>query len=183
MQTHPATALLIIDMFSRFDFPGAAQLVPSAEAAASQIRRLRDRFDARQWPVIYANDNFSEWKQDFRQQVAQCVQDGGPAARIATMLSPTADHYFVLKPKHSAFLASPLPILLAKLGVRRLWLSGMTADSCVLATALDANAREFEVRVAPEAVAGLPAPKRRAMALLANSGAAQVERFRMPARG
>ena len=73
--------------------------------------------------------------------------------------------------------------LLAKLGVRRLWLSGMTADSCVLATALDANAREFEVRVAPEAVAGLPAAKRRAMALLANSGAAQVERFRMPARG
>jgi hypothetical protein len=49
----------------------------------------------------------------------------------------------------------------------------MTADSCVLATA-DANAREFEVRVAPEAVAGLPAAKRRAMALLANSGAAQV---------
>jgi len=168
MQKHPATALLIIDMFSRFDFPGAAQLVPSAEKAARQIRRLRDRFDARQWPVIYANDNFSEWKQDFRQQVAQCVQDGGPAARIATMLSPTA---------------SPLPILLAKLGVRRLWLSGMTADSCVLATALDANAREFEVRVAPEAVAGLPAAKRRAMALLANSGAAQVERFRMPARG
>ena len=36
MQTHPATALLIIDMFSRFDFPGAAQLVPSAEAAASR---------------------------------------------------------------------------------------------------------------------------------------------------
>ena len=182
MQKHPATALLIIDMFSRFDFPGAAQLVPSAEAAASQIRRLRDRFDARRWPVIYANDNFR-------------VEAGFPPAGGAVRAGwrpgrpdchdavSTADHYFVLKPKHSAFLASPLPILLAKLGVRRLWLSGMTADSCVLATALDANAREFEVRVAPEAVAGLPAAKRRAMALLANSGAAQVERFRMPARG
>jgi len=135
MADDPSTALLIIDMFSRFDFPGAQQLAPAAERAARQIRRLRDHFDERGWPVIYANDNFSDWKRDFRQQVEQCQRDGGPAGRIATVLSPLPDHYFVLKPKHSAFLASPLPILLAKLGVRRLCLSGMTADSCVLAKA------------------------------------------------
>ena len=83
----------------------------------------------------------------------------------------------MLKPKHSAFLASPLPILLAKLGVRRLCLTGMTADSCVLATALDANAREFEVVVALEAVAAMPSQKRRALAVLVNSGAARVARL------
>jgi nicotinamidase-related amidase len=83
----------------------------------------------------------------------------------------------VLKPKHSAFLATPLPVLLAKLSVRRLWLSGMTADSCVLATALDANAREFDVVLAREAVAGRPSQKQRAMALLADSGAARVARI------
>ena len=97
--------------------------------------------------------------------------------RIADLLSPLPGHYFVLKPKHSAFLASPLPILLAKLGVRSLWLAGMTTDSCVLATALDANAREFDVVVAREAVAGTPARKQRAMALLADSGAARVARL------
>ncbi|HFK2920083.1 cysteine hydrolase family protein [Stenotrophomonas beteli] len=176
MADEPSTALLIIDMFSRFDFPGAQQLAPAAERAARQIRRLRDHFDDCRWPVIYANDNFSDWKRDFRQQVAQCQRDGGPAGRIATGLSPSPGHYFVLKPKHSAFLASPLPILLAKLGVRRLLLSGMTADSCVLATALDANAREFDVVVALEAVAGTPGQKQRAMALLAGSGAARVAR-------
>lgn len=107
----------------------------------------------------------------------QCRRDGGPAGRIASLLSPLPGHYFVLKPKHSAFLASPLPILLAKLGVRRLCLSGMTADSCVLATALDANAREFHVVLAPEVVAGLPSRKRRALALLADSGAARIARL------
>lgn len=173
----PSTALLIIDMFSRFDFPGADELAPAAEKAARQIRRLRDHFDDRKWPVIYANDNFSDWKRDFRQQVEQCQRDGGAAARIATALSPRPGHYFVLKPKHSAFLASPLPILLAKLGVRRLWLTGMKADSCVLATALDANAREFEVVIALEAVAAMPSQKRRALAVLADSGAARVSRL------
>ncbi|MBO0393608.1 cysteine hydrolase [Stenotrophomonas maltophilia] len=177
MGQDPSTALLIIDMFSRFDFPGAQHLAPVAERAARQIRRLRDHFDDRRWPVIYANDNFSDWKRDFRQQVAQCRRDGGAAGRIADLLSPLPDHYFVLKPKHSAFLATPLPVLLAKLGVRRLWLSGMTADSCVLATALDANAREFDVVLAREAVAGMPSQKQRAMALLADSGAARVARI------
>lgn len=177
MARRPATALLIIDMFSRFDFPGADALAPVAEKAARQIRRLRDHFDDRGWPVIYANDNFSDWKRDFRQQVEQCRRDGGTAARIATALSPLPGHYFVLKPKHSAFLASPLPILLAKLGVRRLCLTGMTADSCVLATALDANAREFEVVVALDAVAAMPSQKRRALAVLADSGAARVARL------
>lgn len=180
MGNAPSTALLIIDMFSRFDFPGAQALAPAAERAAAQIRRLRNHFDGHGWPVIYANDNFSDWKRDFRQQVAQCQRDGGPAGRIADLLSPLPGHYFVLKPKHSAFLASPLPILLAKLGVRSLWLSGMTADSCVLATALDANAREFDVVVAREAVAGTPARKQRAMALLADSGAARVARLASP---
>ena len=74
----------------------------------------------------------------------------------------------MLKPKHLAFLASLLPILLAAWRAQPL-LSGMTADSCVLATALDANAREFDVVVAREAVAGTPARKQRAMALLADS--------------
>lgn len=77
MEHDPSTALLIIDMFSRFDFPGAQDLAPAAERAARQIRRLRDHFDDRRWPVIYANDNFSDWKRDFRQQVAQCKRDGG----------------------------------------------------------------------------------------------------------
>ena len=76
MGQDPSTALLIIDMFSRFDFPGAQDLAPVAERAARQIRRLRDHFDDRRWPVIYANDNFSDWKRDFRQQVAQCRRDG-----------------------------------------------------------------------------------------------------------
>ncbi len=90
MADDPSPALLIIDMFSRFDFPGAQALVPAAERAARQIRRLRDHFDDHGWPVIYANDNFSDWKRDFRQQVEQCRRDGGGSRADSRAALPLA---------------------------------------------------------------------------------------------
>ena len=53
MARRPSTALLIIDMFSRFDFPGADALAPAAENAARQIRRLRDHFDDQGLSLIH----------------------------------------------------------------------------------------------------------------------------------
>ena len=54
-------ALLIIDLFSRFDFPDGPQLAPLALQAARKVRRIREAFDEKDWPVIYANDNFGDW--------------------------------------------------------------------------------------------------------------------------
>ncbi|WP_299344833.1 isochorismatase family protein [uncultured Pseudoxanthomonas sp.] len=75
--------------------------------------------------------------------VTACRERGGTSAAIVQRLAPRPQDYHVLKPKHSGFLATPLPILLAKLGVRRLVLTGVAADACVLVTAQDANMREF----------------------------------------
>src|SRR5690606_33426830 len=138
-------ALLVIDMIGMLDFPGADRLAPAALRAARAIRTLRARFHERGWPVIYANDNFAHWQSDFRELVAMASATPGAAQKIAGLLEPAPEDYFVLKPKHSAFLETALPILLAKLGVHRLLLTGMALEACVMATAIDANAREFEV--------------------------------------
>ncbi|HYG07635.1 MAG TPA: cysteine hydrolase [Stenotrophomonas sp.] len=161
---HPA--LVIIDMVSAFDFPEAPALHPSVVAAAKQIRRLRAHFQKHGHPVIFANDNFANWRADFNQLVNMARASGGTGHAVVELLPPQPEDYFVLKPKHSAFLATALPVLLAKLGVDRVYLTGMTADSCVLATAVDANAREYDVRVVADAVAGLAPAKRRALALI-----------------
>lgn len=149
-------ALLVIDMISLLDFPRGERMAPRAVAAARRIRFLRRQFQDRDWPVVFANDNFARWRSDFREQVAMVVHAGGAPCEIATRLDPGPADHFVLKPKHSAFLGTPLGVLLAKLGVRRLALTGMALESCVLATAIDANSREFEVAVVRDAVAGLP---------------------------
>ena len=167
-------ALLVIDMINRLDFDGAERMAPGALAAARRIGALRVRFHERAWPVIYANDNFAHWRADFRELVAMTARTEGAPAEIVRHLAPDACDYFVLKPKHSAFLATPLAVLLAKLGVRRLLLTGMALESCVLATAADANAREYELAVVRDAVAGQPAYRQAALRTLAGPGTARV---------
>lgn len=167
-------ALLIIDLFSLFDFPGADELAAPAIAASAGAARLRREFDRRKLPVIYANDNFGNWQRDFPQLVRQCRREGGPSAEVAKNIGPGSGHYFVLKPKHSAFLATALPVLLSKLNVTDLVLCGMTLDSCVLATAIDANSREYTTIIASDAVATLPDRRETALRLIELSDVAKV---------
>jgi nicotinamidase-related amidase len=163
----PSPALLIVDMMNLFDFEGGRALGAAAVRCAQVISRLRDRFDRAGAPVIYVNDNFANWQCDFRDLVSQCASVPGPPASIAWRLAPRSRDYHILKPKHSAFLATPLAVLLAKLGVRQLVLAGVAADSCILATAQDANMREFSLWVPADAVAAeTPARKAHGLAVV-----------------
>jgi nicotinamidase-related amidase len=59
----------------------------------------------------------------------------------------------VLKPKHSAFYQTPLDLLLRHLGTRRLILTGLATNSCVLCTANDAHMRDLQLAVPPDGCA------------------------------
>ena len=167
-------ALLIIDMFSRFDFPEGQQLATLAQEVATRIGDLRAGFDNNGWPVIYANDNFGNWKCGFRELAEECLKTTGPSQKIAKILFPAAEHYTLLKPKHSAFLSTPLEILLEKLDVDLLVLTGMALDSCVLATAIDANSRELRCVVPNDATAVLPERRSATLSVLEKSQVAKV---------
>ena len=142
-----ATALLIIDMISSWQFPDADKLLPQAAAVAPRIAALKARCRRAGVPAIYANDNRGQWRSDFRQVVEQAVRAGGDGAEIARQLAPHDDDYFVLKPKHSAFFATPLHLLLQHLQVERLLITGVASDQCIVTSAVDARMRDFEVVV------------------------------------
>jgi nicotinamidase-related amidase len=162
------SALLIIDMINTFAFPGGQALARHARAAARHARELRDACARAGMPVIYCNDNFGQWRSDFRAVYERCARPGSRGADIAALLMPRPDDYFVLKPRHSAFFGTPLDLLLRWLRVRRLILAGIAGDGCVLTTANDAHMREFEVAVASDATASQrPASNRRALRHLA----------------
>jgi nicotinamidase-related amidase len=109
---------------------------------------LKRRAAAAGVPVIYVNDNFGQWRSDFRQTVAHCTARTLPGRLVSQRLRPTARDYFVLKPKHSGFYDTTLDALLESLGTRRVILTGIAGDICVLFTANDAHMRELRV-VAP----------------------------------
>ena len=118
-----------------------------------QHRRAR----AADIPVIYANDNFGRWRSDFREVVEHCLHDGVRGQVLAETLHPDPDDYFVLKPKHSAFFATTMELLLAHLGVQRLILTGVAGDACVFMTACDAHLRGFRLHVPADCVASIVA--------------------------
>jgi nicotinamidase-related amidase len=139
--------LLLVDFINSLDFPGAESLAPRALAAARATAALKQRLRAQGVPAIYANDNYGAWQSDFRSLVSACLGMDGPAGQIARLLSPQADDITILKPRHSAFYASALELLLVEMGASELVICGLAADMCVQLTAADAFLREFKVWV------------------------------------
>jgi nicotinamidase-related amidase len=110
---------------------------------ASRLAALKRRTVAAGIPAIYLNDNFGQWRSDFRQTVAHCTKASSPGRVVSRRLRPTARDYFVLKPKHSGFFDTTLDTLLKTLKIRRVIITGIAGNICVLFTANDAYMREL----------------------------------------
>jgi len=144
------TALLIVDMINLFDFPGAEHLKPKALAIAGAIAVLRADAEQRGMPVIFVNDNFGEWHSE-RSRLLDRAAEASP--ELAAKLRPGPADYFIIKPQFSGFYATNLPVLLPKLGVDRLIVTGIATDICVLFTAADAHMRDYRLWVPEDCVA------------------------------
>lgn len=142
------TALLLIDVINDLDFEDSEPLVAQAEVMAGNLAALKRRADSAGVPGIYINDNFGQWRSDFRQTVAHCTSRTSPGRRVSRRLRPGKNDYFVLKPKHSGFFDTTLDTLLATLRIRRVILTGIAGNICVLFTANDAYMRELKI-IAP----------------------------------
>jgi nicotinamidase-related amidase len=146
------TALLLIDVINDLAFAGSGPLVAQAEPMAVRLAALKRRATAAGVPVIYINDNFGQWRSDFRHTIAHCTARSSPGRRVSQRLKPTRRDYFVLKPKHSGFFDTTLDTLLYNLRVRRVILTGIAGNICVLFTANDAYMRDFKVIVPSDCI-------------------------------
>jgi nicotinamidase-related amidase len=154
-------ALLLIDVINPLEFPEARQLSRFVPALARKLSRLKERAQKAGVPVIYVNDNFGRWRSDFRRQVEYCLKRDSRGAELVLALRPGEKDYFVLKPKHSGFFATTLDTLLRYLGARRLILTGIAGNFCVLFTANDAYMRDYEITVPPDCVVSNTAKENR----------------------
>jgi nicotinamidase-related amidase len=155
--------LLLVDVINPMDFPEAVDLAPHALQAAQATRRLRSQLGA-EVPVIYANDNFGQWRSDFGARVPRVARGCGAGAQMAKALAPRRGDITVLKPKHSAFYGSPLDILLGHIGAREIVLAGVATDICVQMTAMDAFLRGYRIHVPSDCTAA-ETEEKKAMAL------------------
>ena len=150
-----STALLIVDMISDFEFEGGDKLGPHALKAAENIRELKKRAKEHCAPVIYVNDNYGRWNEDFRAMAERIRSGSERGRRITEMLKPEENDLYILKPQRSGFYETPLSVLLQSLRVSNLVICGVTTDMCVLFTAHDAYMRGFRVLVPADCCAAV----------------------------
>lgn len=148
-------ALLIIDIISDFEFEDGKELFTKALPMAYRLAKFKKKVKKHQIPVIYINDNFSKWQEDFKQMVRYCLKENVRGKEIVKVLKPAQDDFYILKPKHSAFYSTALNLLLKNLDVKTLILTGVSTDICILFTAGDAYMRDFRLFIPKDCVAAV----------------------------
>ncbi|MFF4185008.1 cysteine hydrolase family protein [Streptomyces sp. NPDC001691] len=145
------TALIVIDMINTYDHEDAELLLPSVEEVLPTVAELLARARRSDVPVIYANDNFGEWRSHHGEIVETALR--GPHADLVRPVAPDKASLFVVKARHSIFYETPLGYLLSQQKVDHVVLCGQVTEQCVLYSALDAHIRHLEVTVPSDAVA------------------------------
>jgi len=144
---HAGDALIIIDVINDLEFPGGQNVLPWALKLVSPLATFRGKARRAGMPVIYVNDHFGHWRSEFAEVYRYCTRTGARGGEVARRLKPGKRDYSILKPRHSAFYATSLVPLLEDLGVRRLVLSGIATNLCVLFTAHDAHMHRYPMVV------------------------------------
>jgi nicotinamidase-related amidase len=139
--------LLIIDCINDLEFPGGEKVLPWALRLAGRLKAFRTRAQRAGVPVIYVNDNFGLWRSNFLDVYRHCTRRGARGKVICEALKPGPKDYFILKPRHSAFFATALSPLLEHLSARRLILTGIATNLCVLFSAHDAHMLQYPMIV------------------------------------
>jgi nicotinamidase-related amidase len=148
-------ALLMIDVITDFEFEDGDKLLKQTQPMAIRLAKLRKKAKRAGAAVIYVNDNFGKWQEDFKTIVAQFTQPGSKGREVVDLLKPEPDDYYVLKPHRSAFYSTSLMLLLENLNCRKLIITGVTTDICILFSANDAYMRGFELHVPSDCVAAV----------------------------
>lgn len=147
------TVLLLVDFINPLRFEGAEDIAAPAREAARMTTELKRQLTAGGVATVYANDNYGQWRSDFRQLWRDCAGMPGVPGDMARLLQPAADDLMVLKPRHSAFYATPLEVLLQQMHTKKLVIAGLAADVCVQMTAMDARLRGYDVWVPADCTA------------------------------
>jgi nicotinamidase-related amidase len=155
-------ALLIIDMLN--DFVHGSLKVPAAKDIIPRVRKLAELFRSHKKPVIYLRDSHVKGVDLELRLWGEHAVEGTWGSEVIEELRPQADDFVVAKRRYSGFFATDLDLLLRELKIKKLVLTGVVTDICVLHTAADAFFRGYEVMVVSDATASLT-PERHERAL------------------
>ena len=148
-------ALVVIDMQKDFCYEdGALYIGKHVESIFDPIRRAVELARDRGVPVIFTQDWHREDDPEFRIWPKHCVA-GTKGAEIIDELEVRKEDYVIRKRRYSAFFGTDLDLTLRELGVRRIYVTGVVTNICVLHTVSDAVLMGYEVAVMKDCTTAL----------------------------
>lgn len=160
MNHFPRAALLVIDMQNGFLNPDSAQCIRMAAATVPACAAAIQKARALKIPVFYIKRQYrmdgtdvelcryTSWKAG---GCAMAPGSHGPISEeFPPELQPQDTDYVVVKPRFSAFFATPLDMILRRMGVDTVLLTGTTTPNCIRTTCYDALSLDYTVAVLPE---------------------------------
>lgn len=150
-------AFLIIDMLNDFVNKGAPLEVPAARKIVPRIKVFLEKAREKSDPIIFVCDSHLPDDKEFEAWPKHAIAGTSGAGVIPELKYALglADTYIIFKTRYSGFYGTGLHRLLLSLGVKKLFITGILTNVCVLCTAVDAVMRDYEVTVPSDAVASL----------------------------
>ncbi|MGI9953085.1 isochorismatase family cysteine hydrolase [Moorellaceae bacterium AZ2] len=148
------TALLIIDMQNDFCLPGAPFEVTGALQVAARIKEALQACRQHGLPIVHVIRQYRPDGSDVEItryeafiKAGGAVVAGSKGAEIIEELKPLQGEYIIVKRRWSAFFQTELDLLLRRLGVDQVVVTGVQTPNCIRATVWDANSLDYEVIV------------------------------------
>ena len=148
------TALLVIDMLNDFVLKGSPLEVPRARNIISHVKRRITIARRDGVPIIYICDKHRKDDPEFKFWPKHAV-NGTSGSEIIDELKPRSSDYIIDKTTYSAFFRTKLEKLLKKLGTKKIIITGVCTEICVLYTAVEGYMRGYQVDAPEKCVAGL----------------------------
>jgi len=145
-------ALIVIDMLN--DFVTGKLKTERAQRIIPHIKQLTQTARNKEIPVIYSND--AHLPVDFElKKWGDHAMKGTKGAEVIPELKPAKSDYLLEKRTYSGFFETGLDLLLRKLKVDTIVLTGLHANICLRHTAADGFFRGYKIIVPKDATEAL----------------------------
>lgn len=151
------TALVVIDMENAFIDPVSPLCIKNALATVPACGRVIEKARERKIPVFFVNRIYRRNGSDVEFTRYQSWYDGnrylapestGPLSiDVPAAFKPKEGDYCIIKPRFSAFFQTELDLILRRLGVRTVILTGTTTPNCIRTSCYDGLSLDYNILI------------------------------------
>ncbi len=151
------TALLVIDLENGFIDENSPHQIRFAKDSLYRVSKVIEAARIRKMPIFFIKriyrqngadvelSRYASWKEGGRAMTPGSF--GENSAMVPEEVKPKPGDYTIIKPRWSAFFQTELDLILRRLGIRTVFLTGTTTPNCIRTTAYDANSLDYNVVV------------------------------------